>query len=272
MIHAQPLDAVIRDMKIDIVTLCHRCGESGAHLGGCMSLVEILAVLYTKILHIDLDHQCADKVILSKAHASIAQYAAMKQAGLISESDFSLPMIGEDTFMFKHSRRNPARHIEMSGGSLGNGFPFAVGLAWSMLRQRTIGHVYTVIGDGECNEGTIWESAGIVGHLGLTNLTVIVDKNGLQLDGYTKDIQGVNDMADRWRAFGFDAIEINGHHIQEIEDAFNQRTTLPKAIIANTVKGHGISFAQDNVEWHQNFVTDALWKQAMDEIRKEYEQ
>ena len=268
--NSKRLEAFAQGMGRDIVELVHRAGSEGAHLGGCLSLVDLLAVLYCEFLRYDPkrpDWEGRDRVVLSKAHASIGLYAAMHQAGLLSNEEFSLPLYGEDTFLYKHSKRNPAHGIEMSGGSLGQGLPFALGIALALQRKGNLtSQVYAILGDGECNEGSVWEAAALAGHLRQTNLTVIVDKNGLQLDGPTKAVLNMDNMAERWQSFGFDAVTVNGHDWAALSQAFASHSDKPRVIVAETVKGKGVSFAENNVDWHDNVLTDALYRQAKEEI------
>lgn len=259
-------------MRLDILDMVHRAGKEGAHLGGCLSLVEILTVLYSEILHYDpkrTDWELRDRVILSKAHASIALYAAMHAAGIYSDEEIRQPLYGKDTFLYKHSRRNLAHGLEMSGGSLGQGLPFAVGIALALLTKgNTSSQVYVILGDGECNEGSIWEAAALAVHHKLTNITVVIDKNQQQLDGYTKDIIDMDNMEERWKAFGFKTYIADGHNYQELLKAFQIPHAQPLAIIANTIKGKGISFAQLNQKWHANYLTDELYQKALEEVKK----
>lgn len=265
----QVLTDFARGMRRDIVELVHRAGSEGAHLGGCLSLVDILTVLYSGVLR--CDRACPgwegrDRVVLSKAHASIALYAAMHQAGQLSDAEFALPLYGKDTFLYKHAKRNVAHGLEMSGGSLGQGLPFAVGIAIALKSKGCDSRVYAILGDGECNEGSVWEAAALAGHLKLDNLTVIVDKNGLQLDGFTHDVLNMDNMAERWQAFGFRAIDVNGHDHTQLYRALTEKAGGPVAVIAHTVKGKGVTFAENNVDWHDNVLTDTLYQQAMKEV------
>lgn len=256
-------------IRLDILDMVHRAGSEGAHLGGCLSLVEILTVLYHDLLRYDPQRpnwEYRDRVILSKAHGSIALYAAMHQAGILSDEQIQQPLYGKETFLYKHSVRNTVYGLEMSGGSLGQGLPFAVGVAIALRRKRNCNsRVYAILGDGECNEGSIWEAAALAGHLALNNLTVVVDKNQLQLDGATRDILNMDNMAQRWSAFGFDVVEVPGHDCERLLRAFQKTHNGPLAVIANTVKGNGISFAAGNYAWHNNHLTDELYKKALEE-------
>ena len=143
--------------------------------------------------------------------------------------------------------------VDISTGSLGQGLSCAVGMAIGAKLDNLSTHVYAIVGDGECDEGQIWEAAMAAAHYKLGNLTVILDKNGLQIDGYTKDIMNTDPMADKWKAFGWQVIEIDGHDFAEIDDAVSKAISskdAPVCIIASTVKGRGVSFMEDRCEWH----------------------
>lgn len=264
------LERAIAVMRRDILELCHRAGGVGAHLGGCLSLVELLAVLYTRHLRFDKNNpldENRDRFVLSKGHGGIAQYAAMHAAGILTDGQIAQPLLGEDTILFKHPRRNAEKGIEFSGGSLGQGLPFAVGEAIALnMRGNAVSRVYALVGDGELNEGSMWEALSIAGHRKLNTLTVIVDRNGLQLDGFTKDIQSAENLAERFAAFGFDALEIDGHDPEAIDAALSARPTKPFAILARTVKGRGVSFAENNADWHANVLTGELYERAGREL------
>lgn len=261
-------------MRQDIVEMCYKLGKNAAHLGGCMSLVELLAVLYSDHLKFDrenLKSEKRDRVIMSKGQGSIAMYSAMHQAGIINELSEAGDLLGEDNIYYKQSVRNPEYGIEFSSGSLGQGLAYGVGIAWALKKKENFdSKVYVILGDGECDEGSVWEAASLAGHLQLDNLVVIVDKNDLQIDGFTYDINKMDLMEDRWKAFGFDSVTIDGHDPEEINNAYNRVISgRPAAIIAKTVKGKGISFAENQVEWHQNELTDELYFQALRELERE---
>lgn len=258
--------------KLDILELCHRSGAAKAHLGGCMSAIDTLVALYLCVMRRDASGSYVDRFIMSKAHASIAQYAAMHQAGILSDEDMALPLRGEETFLFRHPKMNPAKGIEISCGSLGMGIGYAVGLALTARRGRTGARVFAMVGDGECNEGSVWESAAFAGHYGLDNLCVIVDENGLQLDGPTAEVLDSGSMAAKWSAFGFEVAEVDGHDIGALVDVLGSFPTgKPKALVARTRKGNGISFAEGRTEWHDGYLTDKLYQQAVIEIKSQHE-
>lgn len=255
--------------KGDILRLCRRAGSVGAHLGGCLSLAEILTVLYTRHLRFDPENPLWDargRFVLSKGHGGIAQYAAMHQAGILTDAEMAKSVLGEDTVLYKHPQRNPLRGIEFSGGSLGQGLAFAVGEAMAVRQKGFFARVYALVGDGELNEGSIWEALAVAGHQELSNLTVIVDVNGLQLDGFTKDVQRADDLAARFSAFGFAVLSVDGHDVSALDEAFLFTSARPTAILAKTKKGHGVSFAEDNADWHSRVLTDAEYAIACREL------
>ena len=264
---------ICQDMRHDILTMCHNCGTQNGHLGGCMSAVEILAYLYTS--HMNLSDansgkilwEDRDRFIMSKGHAGMAMYAALKQAGVISQETINKTMRGEGSLLFRHPKINKDFAIECSVGSLGMGLGYGIGIAEALKRKNKTSNVYVMIGDGECNEGSVWESAAYASHRKLDNLVVIIDKNNLQLDGFTTNISGYDNMAERWSAFGFETVEINGHDYEDIKKGFNTKhSNKPLAIIANTIKGKGASFAENKVEWHDNFLSDELFALGQKEI------
>lgn len=267
------LQDIALDMRKDILTMVKNCGNQNGHLGGCLSAVEVLVVLYSEVMNIDTiahsdeDWASRDRFIMSKGHAGIAMYAALKHVGLISQSMIEDTIRGKSSVLYRHPKRNIEYGIECSVGSLGMGLGYGVGLAEAFKRNGTFQKVYVMVGDGECDEGSIWESAAYAGHRSLDNLNVIIDKNGLQLDGYTRDVLSMENMAQRWQAFGFETVEVDGHNVEEIKKAFDvNHDGKPLAIIANTIKGKGLSFAEDRVEWHDNYVSEELYEQGMREL------
>ena len=267
------LPMIVQDMRRDILTMCRTCGAHNGHLGGCMSSVEILAVLYTQVMNIfEASHSLElwenrDRFIMSKGHAGIAMYAALKHVGLIPDKMIHGTIRGHDSILFRHPKINTDYGIECSVGSLGQGICYGLGLAESFRRKGTPQKVFVMVGDGECNEGSVWEAAAYAGHRGLDNFIVIIDKNRLQLDGFTSDILSMENMAERWHAFGFVTAEADGHNFDELISAFQTpHEGKPLAIICNTVKGRGISFAENNVDWHDNYLTEELYSRAMEEL------
>ncbi len=262
-------------MKMKILDMCYSLEDNAAHLGGCFSLAELLTVLYNEELNYnvnDLQDNFRDRVIMSKGQGSIALYAAMFVAGLIRSADDLKYMIGKDACYFKQSVRCPERGIEFSSGSLGQGLSYAVGIAIALKRKCNNSKIYVFVGDGECDEGSVWEAAALASHMELDNIVLIVDRNRLQIDGWTDDINSMKTVSQRLSAFGFDTVVIDGHDFAQIKKAYQtQHERRPLAIIADTIKGNGISFAMDNVEWHQNYLTEDLYNIAKCEVIKSYD-
>ncbi len=259
------------ESRKDILVLGKRLGDNGVHLGGCFSIIDMLTVLYQKVIRLDknnLTDETRDRVVMSKGHGSIAQYVAMYRAGIYDDLAMFDNLLGKDAIFYKQSVRNPEYGLEFSSGSLGQGLAYGIGVAWSLKKKKNnISHVYVFHGDGECNEGSVWEAASIASHLKLNNVTVIVDRNKLQIDGNTEEINKMAQLEERWRSFGFDTIVIDGHNYNKIEQALRYRNSdKPIAIVANTIKGKGVSFAENNAEWHQNILTDYLYEQGIKEL------
>ena len=232
-------------------------------------MAEIVAVLLGEVMHTGRDGTPwdeRDRLIVSKAHASVALYPMMLKCGLISQDDVDRGLFGPDARLFKHPERDPQRGFEISGGSLGMGLGYAAGLALSLRRKRLPGRVFCVVGDGECDEGSVWESAALIGYKRLANLTVVVDANGMQLDGPTAQILDNGPINRKFAAFGFDVAEVDGHDVIQLADALRNPGDRPRAVVARTLKGHGLSFAEGHAEWHDKALTEELYQQAMREL------
>lgn len=252
-----------------ILELAFLAGKSGAHIGGSMSLVEILAVLYNNVLKdiSDSAKESRDRLILSKGHGALALYCVLERRGLINKNELNT-FESNGTKYFAHAKRNIKEGLEFSGGSLSLGLSFAVGVALSCKSRRLDNNIYVILGDGECNEGLIWESLMSISNYNLSNITIIIDKNGLQSDGQTNDIMNIGNLKDKLEAFGFYTQEVDGHNINALELAFNSRKlTIPNAIIANTIKGRGISFIEKDVRGcHHSILTEDLYNKALKDI------
>lgn len=246
--------------RIDILNAARRAGPTGAHIAPSLSLVEIsLAILSTR--------QTNDSVILSKGHGALGYYAAMHQLNIISDEEFST--FEQDGGLFPGQPcKNDNEKIEYSGGSLGMGLSYGVGVATA---KRNKGLVFVILGDGELNEGTNWESAQLASQLMLTNLIVVVDNNGLQSDGVCKEIINV-DYRRVWEAFGWEVLECNGHSIEELNMTLKTKKKKPTVIMANTVKGKGVSFMEQNNEWHHHILNEEQYNKAIEEVSKLYEE
>lgn len=266
------LSGLALDIRKTVVEFAHANPDMPFHLGGSLSAAEVLAVLYGGVMHTGTDGtpwDQRDRFVLSKGHASLALYPALLHAGLVSQEDIDRGLLGPNAVLFKHPRRDPARGIETSGGSLGMGLGYACGLAIAANRRASGSRVFCLLGDGECNEGSVWEAAALAGHMGLAALTVIVDVNGLQLDGPTAQILDTGSLAEKFRAFGFEAIEVDGHDVSALWSVLAPSHNRPRAVLAHTTKGKGLSFAENCVEWHDNKLTDELYAQAVRELGRE---
>ena len=246
-------------------------GKNGAHIGSGLSIVDVLSVLYGSILNTTKENLGAperDRFILSKGHAAVALYAALEQKGFLTREETST-FESNGTSYYAHASRNLSKGIEFSGGSLGLGLSYGVGVSLFCKRSGLTNRVVVLVGDGECDEGLVWESVMAASHFSLTNLTVIVDRNGMQSDGVKSEIMNHFSIADKFDSFGFDVVEIDGHQYTAIDGAFRiQHSNRPMAIIANTVKGKGISFMESNPDWHHGILTQTLYDNAVAELNE----
>ena len=251
-----------------ILELAHKSGKNGSHTGGSLSLVEILCTLYSTIESSSSNDESRDRVILSKGHGALALYCTLERFGiLLSEQTATFESNG--THFFAHASRDVKNGIEFSGGSLSLGISYAVGVALSSKSKLLGNHIYVIVGDGECDEGLVWESAMSMANFHLDNVTVVVDKNGLQSDGYTSEVMDTSSLKDKFAAFGFNSIEVDGHSVEQLVAAFTEPNNgKPKAIIANTIKGKGISFMENQTNWHHGIVDDAIFMNALNELNK----
>jgi len=242
----------------------------GAHFGGSLSMAEILAVLYSSFVKYDLnDLEHRDRVILSKGHAALGLYSALYEVGLLTKEDLdSFERDGSD--IVAHSKRNLLKGQEFSGGSLSLGLSYAVGVAHACKRKGLNNRVYAIVGDGELNEGLVWEAFMFASHYQLDNLTVIIDHNHLQADGFVEDVLNTSPLFDKMKAFGFDVMQVDGHSVSELYDALSKPSSVkPTAIIAETIKGKGISFIENKAKWHHGSLNEARFKKAMKELGEE---
>ena len=261
--------AAAASIRSDLIKMTYNTGTTGAHIGGSLSIVEIMSVLYLAIMNYNPtkpNNESRDRFILSKGHGAMAQYAAMKQAGLISDEELQT-FKQNNTFLYAHPSMNIEKGIEFSSGSLGQGLSLAVGTALALkMKKNYTSRVYVLLGDGECNEGSVWEAAMSAAHYKLDNLTVIIDKNKLQYDGETKYVLGLAPFEEKWKSFGFETVTIDGHNVESLINAFaKEHKNKPMCIIANTIKGKGVSFMENEAKWHNGSLTKELFEQALAE-------
>ena len=265
-----PLNSVTdTEIRRLIVETAANCGES-AHLGGSLSMVELLNTLFGGFLrHRPESPQWEDRdiFILSKGHAVLGYLAVLHAYGYFDRQKLAtFQSNGSD--LIAHPVKKLELGIESSNGSLGQGLSFGLGVAIGM-RKRGQSHrrVFVMMGDGECNEGSVWESAISASHFGLSNLTVVIDKNGLQYDGATENILNMGDLASKFESFGWSVQVVNGHDIGELLPAFDKQSQRPSAIVANTIKGKGVPYMENNATWHHS----RLSQKQFDEIIKDRE-
>ena len=263
----QELHILANNIRKDIVQATYKTGKSGAHIGGSLSCADILAVLYGNHIHIcSLENEARDRFIMSKGHAALAQYCTLKEVGVLTQDEL-------DTFdcdgseYVAHSRRNDNKGLDFCGGSLGLGVSYAAGLALACKQKQPDNHIYVLLGDGECDEGIVWESLLFASHQQLCNLTIIIDYNHLQADGKIEDIVSLCCLRQKMEAFSDNVFVIDGHDVQAIDNALNaQATDMPKIIIAETIKGKGVSFIENKYNWHHGSLNEAKYKKAMNEL------
>ena len=243
-------------------------GASSAHFGGALSITEIVSTLFAYQMKIDKKNpnwEERDRFILSKGHACLAYYAALFEIGYLKEEELKT-FEKDDSNLLGHPVMNKNLGIDFSTGSLGMGLSIGLGLSLAAKKKKKNFKVYVIIGDGENNEGSIWESAISAPNLNLDNLFVIIDKNNFQQTGTVKEIMNTDSLGNKWESFGWEVSEIDGHDINDIEKFFNNKSSKPKLLVANTVKGKGISFSENNNDWHHAVLTKNLYEKALKEI------
>ncbi len=262
-----------KQLRHDIIDITGWSG--GAHIGGALSIVEILVLLYDHYLSIDParpDWPERDRLVVSKGHAGVGYAALLGRKGYF---DFELL---RDFNKFKspfgmHLDGNKVRGVDASTGSLGHGLSMALGMALGARVQGKRWRTYCILGDGECNEGSVWEAAMAAAHFKAVNLTVFVDRNRLMIDGPTEQVMGIEPLADKWRAFGFAVREVDGHDLSALAEAIDFSRTCteaPVVIIANTVKGKGVAFMENDVRWHYGGLDTDLIAKAKASVEQMY--
>lgn len=246
------LPIIAKRLRRDIIQMIFTAGSG--HPGGSLSSVEIVTTLYFHVLRHDPHNPYwpdRDRFILSKGHVAPVLYAALAENGYFPIPELqTLRRLGSR--LQGHTEHN-LPGVEMSAGSLGQGLSFGIGCALAARLDKKDYRTYVLLGDGECGEGQVWEAALSASHYKLDNLVAIVDKNGLQIDGFTKDVLNTEPMSDKWRAFGWEVLDVDGHDFEQLINAFDHARTVikqPVAIIAKTIKGKGVSFMENNVDFH----------------------
>jgi transketolase len=239
-----------RDARLEIVEMTSRSGAS--HVGSALSVVDILSVMYSGIVNISPDNlksQQRDIVILSKGHAASAIYAILSLKGF-----FSTQLLKEycmnGASLGGHVTSAEVPGVELSTGSLGHGLPYGLGIAMARKVYGIPGRVYVLMSDGECDEGTTWESALIANHHVLSNICVVIDRNGIQSLKETESTLKLEPLAEKWKSFGWSVIELDGHDCKKIADTLVKESMEPMVVIAKTTKGKGVKFMENSILWH----------------------
>jgi transketolase len=261
------LEMIARRLRHTVVQMSHRAGTP--HLASALSCVDALTVLYWRILQIDAAKPTdpgRDRFILSKGHAASALYAVLCERGFFPRTELE-NFAQHGAALAEQPAPNCAPGVELATGSLGHGLPVAVGLALAARIQKQSYRVFVVMSDGECNEGTVWEAALFAAAQKLNRLTILIDYNKWQATGRSNEVMALEPLVDKWRAFGWQAQELDGHDLNALDAALAApMTDRPRAIIAHTVKGKGVSFMEDDNNWHYRVPTAEEVEKARKEL------
>ncbi len=249
----EDMKGMARRLRRHIITMIGKAGSG--HPGGCLSAAEIVTALYFKVLRYrpsDPQWLDRDRFILSKGHAAPLLYAALAECGYFPVDEL-LTLRQLDSRLQGHTDRTVTPGVEMSAGALGQGLSFAIGITLASRLNSQNYRVYVLLGDGECDEGQIWEGAMAAAHFKVDNLVAIVDNNGQQINGWNRDVMNLDPFNKKWQAFGWHVIEVDGHDLTQLIDAFEQAKLIkrqPTVILAHTIKGKGVSFMENNPDFH----------------------
>ena len=264
------LENFTKNIRKNIIFTAYKAGAKSAHIGGALSAADIVAVLYSSIMKIKktkkLDEN-RDRFILSKGHACLALYSALVEKKIIKKKDLET-FESDGSKLLGHPIINKNFGIEFSTGSLGMGLSLGVGVAIAAKKKKKKYKTYVILGDGECNEGSVWESVMSASHFQLDNLTIIVDRNRLQQTGKSDDIMSLQNLKNKFKSFGCDTYEINGHDLKKIYSCLKikNKKNKPKAIIAKTIKGKGFKLFENNNTWHHSVITKSIYRDIIKEL------
>ena len=272
----QELEKAALEIRINLLRLCNK---EVIHIGGDLSITDVMTVLWQyqmKCNPADPKDESRDRFVLSKGHASAVTSFNQAAIGCFSAEDVINEYATDQGRFSMHSCNLVNPYVEVSTGSLGHGLPIACGIAAALrVKGNNTSRVYTVMGDGEQSEGSIWESVMNAYHYQLGNLVAVVDNNGLEADGGLNDITGLNDIAEKYKSFGWNVVEIDGNSIEQIKKAFDclpsPTSLIPTVIIAHTTKGKGVPFMENNNRWHAGKITDEQLQDAINHLNQEYE-
>jgi len=268
ILNEEEIKAMCKRMRLHAMDMALAAGNRGAHVSGSLSCIEIYAALYGAILNYDLDNPLwndRDRFIAGKEHARLAEYPARAEMGFYSP-DVLNSYEQNDGLLVGHQLKKELG-VEYGSMSLGMEMSFAVGKAIIAKQTEQKYHIYCLLGDAECEEGPVWEAFIAAAHYKLDNLTVIIDRNRMSVDGNTEELMAQRDMQKKMDAFGFEAVTVDGHDIHQLLDALKHKPEgKPYAIIAETTKGKGVSFIENNKSWHQAVLNEKQYQQALEEI------
>ncbi len=258
-----------KNIRKNIIFTAYKAGAKSAHIGGALSCADIMAVLYSDILQFkkkNIIDDNRDRFILSKGHACLALYSALVEKKILKKKDLET-FEGDGSNLLGHPIINKISGVEFSTGSLGMGLGLGVGVALAAKKKNKSYKTFVVLGDGECNEGSVWESVLCASHFKLDNIIIIVDRNNFQQTGKNSKIMDLKNLKSKFKSFGCEAIEVNGHNINQIYKSLKKiHKNKPLAIIANTIKGKGIKIFENDNNWHHSIITKAIYKNINKEL------
>lgn len=265
----EELEEIAKKVRLGIIDAVYY-GKSG-HPGGSLSIADILTVLYFDEMNIDNENpnwEDRDRLVLSKGHCSPALYSCLANRGYFPVEDLKT-FRNINSYLQGHPDKNKVPGVDMTTGSLGQGLSSANGMAISAKLDKKDYRVYCILGDGEIEEGQVWEAAMTANKYKLDNLCVIIDNNNLQIDGTIDEVMSAKPIDDKFRSFGFEIIKIDGHNMEEIKSAFEVAKNVkekPVCVIANTIKGKGVKFMENQVDWHGKAPNEEQYKEAVNDI------
>ncbi len=255
-----------KNIRQNILRIANK--SKGPHVGTALSCVDILSVLYFDTLKIDsFEDANRDIFILSKGHGAMALYATLYEKGYLDKKDF-FSYYQNDGVLPAHLDKNTNEAIEVSSGSLGHGLPQALGFAYSKKLKNLNSNVFVLMGDGETQEGSVWEAAMLAPKMGLNNLTVLIDRNNLQGYGRPSELVSFEPIDEKFRSFNWDVYRVDGHDTDAIKKVIDKKSDKPKMIICDTIKGKGVSFMEDEMKWHYYIVTDEFMDEGIAQLEK----
>ena len=263
------IEKLSKNIRKNILDMAFYAGASSSHFGGALSIVDIISVLFGNKMKFNNNPEWPDRdrFILSKGHACLAYYAALCEIGYLSSEELKT-FEKDNSNLLGHPVINRNIGIDFSNGSLGMGLSLGIGVAISFKKKKKNNNVFVVIGDGECNEGSVWEAAMAAAHFELNNLNIIIDNNNFQQTGSNNQIMSLKGLENKWSSFGWNVSMLDGHNIKEINDYFKKdiANNKPNALIAKTIKGKGFSFSENNNDWHHAVLSKSQYEKALKEI------